>query len=121
MSEEIELDPAIPNPAQYSASHGRTTRRYRRMRREFRTDCEADDQYRYPHASRNCWLDGKPIDFTLPRGDPMSFNLDHAIPRDVRPDLAEDPANFRASHQLCNQRRGNRAPDLSIGVNSEEW
>jgi hypothetical protein len=117
-----DRDPSIPDPSQFSEHYGRSTRRYKRLRAAFRKRCE---EHHEP-----CWLNGAgyacdasngAIDYTLPASHPMSFSLDHAIPRAVRVDLAEDPANFRAAHRLCNDQRGARAPDLSIGVNSEPW
>jgi 5-methylcytosine-specific restriction endonuclease McrA len=92
---------------------GRSTRRYRGLRQQFRTDCQ---QHQLP-----CWLCGRPIDYTLPAGHPDAFNLDHAIPVSRRKDLAEDPQGFRASHAACNQRRGNDDPFIMIGTPSEHW
>lgn len=92
---------------------GRSTRRYKQQRVEFRRKCRA--------TNTPCWLCGKPIDFDLPRQHPDSFNLDHAIPKSERNDLAEDTANFRPSHKVCNESRGNQAPKIPIGQPSENW
>lgn len=92
---------------------GRSTRRYRTLREEFRRRCKARET--------PCWLCGKPIDYTLPKAHPDAFNLDHAIARAIRPDLAEDPANFRPAHKVCNERRGSAAPSIDIGAASERW
>jgi len=88
---------------------GRTTRRYKQLSREL--------------ASRRlpCWLCGQPIDYTLPREHPDAFSVDHAKALSLRPDLAEDPANLRASHSRCNKSRGNRDPKPSLGQQSQPW
>ena len=92
---------------------GRSTRRYKTLRAEFKRQCKA--------RQSPCWLCGKPIDYTLPKEHPEVFNVDHAIPKSERNDLAEDPANFRPSHRVCNERRGASAPNIEIGQPSEAW
>ena len=92
---------------------GRSTRRYKELRATFKRKCKAN--------SAPCWLCGKTIDYSLPAEHPDTFNLDHAIPRVERPDLAEDPNNFRASHRICNERRGSATPQIPIGQPSESW
>lgn len=92
---------------------GRSTRRYKALREDFRRKCRNNDAA--------CWLCGNRIDYDLPRDHPECFNLDHAIAKSVRPDLAEDPANFRPSHRLCNERRGADAPTIDLGRPSERW
>lgn len=83
------------------------------LREEFRRRCST--------RSATCWLCGKPIDYTLPKEHPEAFNLDHAIPKAERNDLAEDPTNFRPSHKVCNERRGADCPTIDIGAASEQW
>ena len=68
-----------------------------------------------------CWLCSKPINYTLHYKHPEAFNLDHAIPLSVRPELADDYNNFRSSHAVCNSRRQAEEPFLDIGVPSEQW
>ena len=92
---------------------GRSTRRYKALRAAFRARCASSGQ--------PCWLCGNPIDYALPVGHPDAFNLDHAVARSDRIELAEDPANFRASHSDCNLRRNNGEPFISIGAPSEAW
>lgn len=92
---------------------GRSTRRYKTLRAEFRSKCRT--------RNTPCWLCGKPIDYDLPREHPDCFNLDHALPKSARPDLAEDPANFRPSHKVCNERRGADEPTIDLGRPSEPW
>lgn len=91
----------------------RDTRRYKTLRAQYRQHC----------ADHNlpCWLDGKPIDYTLPADHPDAWSLDHALPVSTHPELSEDPANFRPSHLDCNKRRGNSAPFIPIGQPSEAW
>ena len=99
---------------------GRSTRRYRKLRAAFREECRTHVN---PDGSVGapCWLDGLPINYSLPREHPESFNLDHAYPVSERPDLAEDPANFRPSHRHCNEERGDDEPFIQIGSPSEDW
>lgn len=92
---------------------GRSTRRYKTLRAEFRRKCKARNE--------PCWLCGKPLDYDLPKDHPESFNLDHAIPLSTRRDLAEDPRNFRPAHKVCNERRGKDSPSIDIGQPSETW
>lgn len=64
-----------------------------------------------------CAICGQPIDYTLPSGHPMSFEVDEEIPvsRYMEGGYASpqqcalDFGNCRAAHRLriCNQRRGN--------------
>lgn len=91
----------------------RESRRYRKARAEFRAVCA--DQ------GLPCWLDGKPIDYSLPKDHPDSWSLDHALPVVDHPELAIDPANFRPAHLDCNKRRGNDEPFIRLGVPSESW
>jgi 5-methylcytosine-specific restriction endonuclease McrA len=50
-----------------------------------------------------------PIDYGLPAGDPMSFEVDELIPVSRGGDPL-DRANVDAAHRICNQRKGNRMP-----------
>ena len=54
-----------------------------------------------------CHLCGKAIDYTLPAGHPMSFELDEIVPVSKGGDPL-DRANVAPAHRICNQRRGNR-------------
>lgn len=82
-----------------------------------------------------CHLCGKAIDYTLPAGHPMSFELDEIIPVSKGGDPL-DRANVAPAHRICNQRKGNRilsppgsdANDASAGAGdlvglplSQEW
>lgn len=89
-------------------------RRYRKVRARFRAECE---KYDVP-----CHLCGDKIDYTLDDGrDPNAFECDHFYPRSKRPELAYDPANFRAAHMDCNRSRGDDDVRQTLGVPSEEW
>lgn len=92
---------------------GRDSRAYRAARTEFKAQCRAE--------LKPCWLCQDPIDYTLPREHPEAFNLDHAIPVSERPDLLLDPLNFRPSHKVCNERRGDDEPTIDLGQPSEDW
>lgn len=86
------------------------------LRKKFREECQA--------ADARCWLCGQAIDYEAGPEDyhvEHRFQLDHAYPVSTHPQYREDPANFRPSGALCNQRRGNKNPDAGLGVLSEEW
>ncbi len=93
------------------------SRRYKKLKAQFRQDCE-DQQL-------PCWIADclMPIDYNLRSPHPDSFSVDHALPVSERPDLAEDPENFRPSHLDCNKRRGTKDPNTvtDIGAPSEQW
>lgn len=95
------------------ATPRRDSRAYRKKRDKFRADSTADNT--------PCHLCGQPIDYTAEQGHPDAFELDHFHPVSERPDLIEDPANFRASHGACNRRRGNRAAAFALGSPSRDW
>lgn len=58
---------------------------------------------------RPCHICGRPIDYSLPAGDPMSFEVDELVPVS-RGGSPYDRENVDAAHRICNQRRGNRMP-----------
>ena len=61
---------------------------------------------RWKSIGAPCALCGKPIDYTLPAGHPMSFEVDEIIPVS----LGGDPLDFdntQPAHRICNQRKGN--------------
>lgn len=53
-----------------------------------------------------CALCGRQIDYSLPAGNPMSFEVDEIIPVS----LGGDPLsrqNTQPAHRICNERKGN--------------
>lgn len=58
---------------------------------------------------RPCHICELAIDYELPAGDPMSFEVDEIVPVSRGGDPL-DYANVDAAHRICNQRRGNRMP-----------
>jgi 5-methylcytosine-specific restriction endonuclease McrA len=55
-----------------------------------------------------CGLCGEPIDYSLPHTDPMSFVVDHIIPRAKGgPDTLE---NKQAAHKAHNRAKGDSLP-----------
>lgn len=52
-----------------------------------------------------CHLCGCPIDYTLPHGHPMAYELDEIVPVS-RGGSPYDRANVAPAHRICNQRRG---------------
>jgi hypothetical protein len=109
-----------PHAGGISRYAGRSTRRYKKTRAAFheacRTHVNADGTIGAP-----CWLCGGPIDYSLVHPHPECFNLDHAYTVTDRPELAEDPANYRPSHKHCNEERGDNEPFIPLGSPSENW
>lgn len=62
---------------------------------------------------RPCWIcealgrDGT-IDYSLPAGDPGSFECDELVPVSLG-GSPTDPANLAATHRACNEWRSNRS------------
>lgn len=55
-----------------------------------------------------CALCGQPIDYSLPHGNPLSFEVDEIVPVS----LGGDPLsreNTQPAHRICNERKGNGA------------
>lgn len=52
-----------------------------------------------------CHLCCKPIDYSLPAGHPMSYELDEIVPVSKGGDPL-DPDNVAPAHRICNQRKG---------------
>ncbi|WP_307739011.1 HNH endonuclease [uncultured Parolsenella sp.] len=74
---------------------------------------------------RPCHICGRPIDYDLPAGDPMSFEVDELVPVS-RGGSPLDRENVDAAHRICNQRRGNRMPGderpMTLPIaRSREW
>lgn len=65
---------------------------------------------------RPCCICGGPIDYSLPAGHPLSFELDEDLPTSRWSEFgypsatacALDPANVHAAHRICNERKGDR-------------
>lgn len=52
-----------------------------------------------------CHICGKAIDYSLPAGHPLSFEVDEVVPVS----RGGDPLSYencKASHRICNQRKG---------------
>lgn len=56
---------------------------------------------------RACALCGQPIDYNLPAGHPLSYELDEIVPFSLG-GSAIDYANVQPTHRICNQRKSNR-------------
>jgi len=71
-----------------------------------------------------CALCGQPIDYSLPAGDPLSYELDEIVPVSRGGDPLSE-SNVQPAHRICNQRKGNRMPeDYSIKppiIHSRVW
>ena len=55
-----------------------------------------------------CFICSQPIDYSLPAGHPMSFEVDEIRPAS-RGGSVIDPANVAPAHRICNERRGNKS------------
>ena len=53
-----------------------------------------------------CHICGRPIDYTLPHTDPMSFVVDHIVP--LAKGGSDDLSNKAAAHKDCNGAKGAR-------------
>jgi 5-methylcytosine-specific restriction endonuclease McrA len=56
---------------------------------------------------RACGICGKPIDYTLPAGHPMSYELDEIIPISLGGSPIEYN-NVQPAHRRCNQLKSNK-------------
>ena len=64
---------------------------------------------------RPCHLCGKPIDYSLPAGHPMCYELDEIVPVSKGGDPLSY-GNVAPAHRICNQKRG--AKTIGSGVHS---
>ena len=78
----------------------------------------SDSRYRNGYARRKlrawlkaqglpCHLCGLPIDYSLPAGHPMSYEVDEIVPVS-KGGSPIDRNNVAPAHRICNQRRGNK-------------
>lgn len=56
-----------------------------------------------------CGICHRPIDYTLPAGHPMSYELDEIVPVS-KGGSPYERSNVQPAHRICNQRKGNRTP-----------
>lgn len=73
---------------------------------------------------RGCWICrvfGRPdaIDYSLPAGDPMSFEVDELVPVSLG-GSPYDHANLDATHRRCNEWRGNRSVAAVLAIARHE-
>lgn len=78
-------------------------------------------------SNQPCWICGEDIDYAEPgdvgyryNGNPWQFSIDHFHTIFERPDLEWEASNWRASHTLCNHRRGARPVALTVWEGSKE-
>ncbi|TFD41775.1 hypothetical protein E3T37_03545 [Cryobacterium sp. TMT2-10] len=70
----------------------------------------------------DCWLCRSAIDYVAdPHTTADSHNLDHYHTVHDRPELQEDPDNFRHSHMACNLKRGKTTPTAGLGESVPDW
>lgn len=82
-----------------------STRRYKAMRRQFRLDCERG------HAP--CSRCGARIDYSLTTGA-WRFEVDHYLAASTHGHLFWSRENWRPIHKVCNQQKGNKAPETWV-------
>lgn len=101
MHKGASRDGAVPDSMQKEIAMGKTNPRNANgnARRKLRARLRAE--------GRPCHICGLPIDYSLPAGDPWSFEVDEMVPVSRGGDPL-DYSNVDASHRICNQRRGNR-------------
>lgn len=68
-----------------------------------------------------CYICGLPIDYTAPKGEPLSFTADHVLPIATHRDKALDPTNIKAAHFQCNNRKQDGPAAPEIGTTSRSW
>ncbi|MBX9035047.1 HNH endonuclease [Gordonibacter massiliensis (ex Traore et al. 2017)] len=71
-----------------------------------------------------CGICRKPIDYSLPAGHPMSFEVDEIVPVSLGGSpFSRD--NLQAAHRICNQRKSNhilqKGPLCSPLPRSRDW
>lgn len=81
----------MSTPSRYANGHAR-----REVRAWLRAQCLP------------CHICGRPIDYSLPAGDPMSFEVDEIVPVS-RGGSPIDRGNVLPAHRICNERRGNKS------------
>lgn len=62
-----------------------------------------------------CAICGKPIDYSLPPGHPMCYELDEVVPVALGGDPL-DPRNVQPAHRICNERKGAGPANASEGA-----
>lgn len=77
-----------------------------------------------------CAICGCAIDYSLPAGDPWSYELDERVPVKLGGSPI-DPANVQPAHRICNERKGAklryepragaRGPERERRVTSLDW
>lgn len=65
---------------------------------------------------------GQPIDYSVkPSSSDDSYEPDHRIPVEIRPEFALIPENVQASHRKCNRSRGKKAGINNLGKRTRNW
>ena len=65
-----------------------------------------------------CHICGLPIDYSLPGGHPLSYELDELVPVS-KGGSPIDPSNVAPSHRCCNAWRGNKSIDRVAAIRAE--
>lgn len=98
------------------------SRRMRALRDEFFEAGRSQDADPETRHLSVCWLCKERIDYMVGQGETSdAHHLDHYVTVKDRPDLIEDPSNFRHAHKRCNLHRGTRAPSAGLGKAVGDW
>lgn len=62
-----------------------------------------------------CAICGRPIDYSLPPGHPMGYELDEICPVALGGDPL-DKRNVQPAHRICNERKGASVENASKGA-----
>ena len=65
-----------------------------------------------------CHICGLPIDYSLPGGHQLSYELDELVPVS-KGGSPIDPSNVAPSHRCCNAWRGNKSIDRVAAIRAE--
>lgn len=94
----VDMQAARPKPKRVKVNRYANGNERRKVRRWLK------DQ------GRPCHLCGGAIDYSLPSGHPMSFEVDEIVPVS-KGGSPIDPSNVAPAHRICNERRGNKSLD----------
>ncbi|MEV5538488.1 HNH endonuclease signature motif containing protein [Saccharopolyspora shandongensis] len=70
-------------------------------------------------TDHTCWLCGHSIDADLPPTHPLSYTVDHVVPRSKGGAPTLD--NAKPAHRRCNSRRGNGQARPDVMRTSRAW
>jgi len=78
-------------------------------REKFRRIIRQGRHPNYPEPEPPCHLCGQPIDYEAHHLHPLSFTIDHIVPRAHTGDDADVLENIAPAHRRCNREKSDRA------------